>query len=441
MGRRSKQARGLARGASPGEALIGRPTDGLALTLVIEVDGLLQRFGRAVPDGVALLEGIARLRAQAAAGKARLEIVLARFGSAECTRLENDLTTLGLAPLMERLGAGGRLFADGATLAVPGERVMLFAGRWTPARQALALGMPAYLVGDRREGDHRQLAIEEAPRVLAESLGLAVPRPMSPNSRRGSLIMLPPAGPADRQARGTDLLRHDLHADWFALGQHQIVYVENGEVTASLLVGGGTLLASQVRLAEVGLARPGECVRRGETLFVHDGFRLGQFEGEGAPWRMIRRASLAPDTLAAIETAGPAIPGPTAALLASQFGPWHGPAPTLADDAGFDIPFARYVATPTNGTDAGPILAFVADKGSAAALRAFAASMERHPDRCAAIFCRATVPPQEAIRRILWDQELNRLARTIPVKIGDVARSDMVVDDALSRARRYASSG
>jgi hypothetical protein len=386
--------------------------------LAIEVDGLIQRFGRAVPDSVALLDRVSELRDRAHASGGRLDVALTRLEPRNGGALEADIDALGLGAKLRALDAELVELPDASSLAAPGGRAMLLAGRWASARAALAGGMVAYLVSDRRESDPRQLEIEEAARVIAESLQLAVPRPVSPEARRGTL-----------SARGLAALRRDPHADWFSLGRVQIVYAEEPDVVASLIGAGGAIFARQAQLGEFGLAWPGEDTELGSLLFDQDGFRFGRL-GKGAiGWPAVRRAWIARAPSAASDAELSQLPS-----LAGRLPPdWAAaPAALLPDEAGFDAQFARSLAVPGGRFDDGRIVVFVGDGEAAAALAAIAQSFGRRPERCAALFCCTDMPAEAAVHAILWEQERSQLAAIVAVAPTDAARSETVVDRALA---------
>ena len=65
---------------------------------------------------------------------------------------------------------------------------------------------------------HWDLSMRETPRVIAEAVRLAVPRPVPDAARRGTLIALPEESPSAARARGVDALRADPCADWVTIG-------------------------------------------------------------------------------------------------------------------------------------------------------------------------------------------------------------------------------
>jgi hypothetical protein len=133
--------------------------------LVLDVYGLLQRFGKVVPDGAALLAQLYRVGERLAASKSdrTLEVYLLSYapidGVAEArSSLLDELNRLELMSSVTRLGAEPLLVDTAADLKAltfdPARSrrmgVMLMSGRNRPVAEALAAGIPAYVLSDQR---------------------------------------------------------------------------------------------------------------------------------------------------------------------------------------------------------------------------------------------------------------------------------------------------
>lgn len=382
--------------------------------MVLELDGLIQRFGRLVPDAVALLHQVRAIRGQLGPGAAALEVVIARFGPGDEATVAADLEALGLTGLAAALDARATILRDPAALTAGKESIdtMLLAGRSASAREALAAGLPAYVVEDRQARDHRRLAIAEAPRVIAESLRLATPRPMSDDSRAGSLIAVPADGSFEARARAIAVAAADPWADWLALGGWQIFHA-GGESAVDRLMDTprARRLAGEVHRSELALAGPGMAAGPGGALFEAAGFRLGLVPDVGGlEWRRVRRGWFAAPSY-------PRRPSPPALASVRDAAASGG-----AEASGWSV------ADPFADDNEDALLAIVEQGDGPLAMRI---GEELRAAGCGAglLYGFGFSSPAEALERLLWEGEINRLRAIVRIRPGrrpalDVAPGD-----------------
>ncbi|WP_326540925.1 hypothetical protein [Pseudorhodoferax sp.] len=272
--------------------------------LVVEVDGLLLRFGRLVPDALALLHVLTEIGRQAPSSQPRLALALARFGRAA----PPDWQGLGLDDELRGLGAAMRMLDDGGGLAggqEPSTGVLLLAGSERQARAAIEAGIPAYRISDRPAAVHWQLALRDVPRVVREALRMPVPRALPDALRRGTLVAVPEGGASAGRARAAQVLRQDLRADWFTLGDTQVFHVEAASALDVLLaLPQARALAEGIAPDALGVASDGGGAG---TLFARGAHALVAPARAGdLAWAQVRRARLgaAPASAAAAPLPG-----------------------------------------------------------------------------------------------------------------------------------------
>ena len=285
------------------------------MRLVLDVDGLLHRFGRPVAEAGALLEQIAQLRSLIASRRPDpgLEVYVARFvlgaqADAVRTGLDEDLRRLDLFDQVAVLGSRPLVLGSAAELAEPevwpgtedGTGVMLMSGRRHPVGEALARSVPAYVLSDRRrERRPEELPIVEAERVVAESLRLPTPRPMSDEARVGTLLSLAVANRADARAQVRSATREDPRADWIIIGDRLVLYTESADLERRLMTEAKTLrLRAGVRktmlaVTPLGAPTPGELLFAGLSYAVVLR-REGEAAGPLIAWADARRRAFVP---------------------------------------------------------------------------------------------------------------------------------------------------
>jgi hypothetical protein len=270
--------------------------------LVVDLDGLLQRFGRRVPDAVGLVARAVNLRAwrATAASGSTLDISVVRFrdrGNEEQGRAElmQDWARLGLADEVREFGLEPLLLDGSAALqrmAAAGSGVMLMSGRHAPVSDALASGIPAYVVSDRRQRSPEQLPVVDAERVLAESIRLPTPRPVAADSRSGSVLAIPISDVADARRHAEAAIREDARADWIVLGDHLLLYTENDESARRLTeTEQARQLRVEVKTRLLSVVPPGADAPS-HPLFSRDGYALIIDDGDGSErmgWNEARR--------------------------------------------------------------------------------------------------------------------------------------------------------
>ncbi|WP_341887207.1 hypothetical protein [Variovorax sp. YR752] len=285
------------------------------LNLVIEVEGLVRRFGRLDPDVQSMLQRLATIRTWAKPPHTCLEMSLARFGGdADVSASQGDgsMTAVEATTLLMNDPR------DLAALAGAEAGVMLLTAFDDHARSAIDAGVPAYQVGDHAQFLHSALHPRDVPRVLSEALRLPVPRPLPDAARRGTLVSIPDEGPQAARARGAAALRLDPRADWLTLGTQQVLYLEDeAAISAALGAPHARRVADGVALHKLALLSGGQS--RQASLVTSDGHRLIQSRAEAgeAPWAQSRRTRLGAPAIA--------VPDPAAATLsfpATHHGPY-----------------------------------------------------------------------------------------------------------------------
>ena len=384
------------------------------VTVAVEVDGLLQRFGRLVPDTAALIHRLGRF--QQAGG---LQVLLFRIGGDEAA-LRDDLDWLGMGT---RYGAPEpTVVADARELAArTGSRTIVFAGREQTAREMLASGLPSYVVSDRRAPDHRLLPIVEADRVAAESIRVPVPRPMSDQTRRGMLLSIAVASPEEARAHGLDALRLDPRADWLTLGENQIFYVELPAAADWLRSAGAAQIGADVALGAVSIL-PAEPVQRYVVALARTPRHALHLRRDGTAgnWWGGRRTRID----------APAAPGSGIDLLPSLRGHRYGtasgssmsslsradPAPPAAapQERGLDGEALSCLMLPFLHPEIEALSAIWFESGAEPGRSEFAAELARRAGlKEAVLVCNRRGSASESLKSLLWQQEENNLVASV----------------------------
>ncbi|MEP2235749.1 hypothetical protein [Hyphomonas sp.] len=233
----------------------GTPAD---LTLLIEDEGLVTRFGRPVPDIAALERRLDALASAVQQQGKRLHV--ARFD--------------GAATSPEPIGNA---------------RVMALCGNESTRDRLLERQIPAYQLVDRRSNDHRRLPVIEAERVVQEALRLPVPRPMSDEDRRGHLLTMPVAEAPGIIGNEPEMLAQDPRADWLVLGETQVTYVESDALADRFGSAGGQVLAPEIALGELQVSAFGIFTAERMLFEAPDAARVAALDGEALPWQACRR--------------------------------------------------------------------------------------------------------------------------------------------------------
>lgn len=201
------------------------------IRVLLDEDGLLQRFGRPNPDAVGLVEVLGRLQA----GLARRPRPRA---ASETERTRQRALSIEVAAV--------RFFADGTTsdgesatglpLHVLDEDSDLTAGDlyFTTSHTRLAAALrrdaTAYVVGLEPVASERSVDFSTVPRLVEEALRLPTARPRSQATRRGGLLAISVTSKVQARSEALEAIRVDPNADWVQLGNHLLLYTENPDL-------------------------------------------------------------------------------------------------------------------------------------------------------------------------------------------------------------------
>ena len=150
-----------------------------------------------------------------------------------------------------------------------------------------------------------QLVLVEAERVIAEALRLPTPRPMSDESRTGSLLACEVTGVTDALERARAAMQDDPRSDWLVIGNTMLLYTESEELEESLISHTHAIrLRGNINKQMLALA-PTAAESRIEPLFSVHGYAIGLARGTDSggaikAWALVRRRVIA----AATSTAG-----------------------------------------------------------------------------------------------------------------------------------------
>jgi hypothetical protein len=272
-------------------------------------DGLLERFGRPVPDAVAIAAALRRLDARLRGGPRRVDLAVEsiRFAAADPPAPEDDVAGL----------PARRVDAPAALPAAS----LLFTASHSRCREAAEAGLAAYVVGLGVPAQERGLGFTDVPRVVEESLRLPTARPMAAGVRTGGLLAIPAADPGAARARILDVVRVDANADWVTLGDVLVLYTEEPDLEDRLAAEDGVERLSygvnQQRLA-VDLDRESQGAPGENVLLRRPGLALREVDGDAATagagalsWQQARRRVFR-------GSASPPAPGPSPAPPSSE---------------------------------------------------------------------------------------------------------------------------
>lgn len=203
--------------------------------VLLDEDGLLQRFGRPDPDAAGFVAALERLqaglarrprpRAASDVERARqhalsLDVAAVRFTGSTAVSRGESVSELPLRVL------------DGVWDLTPGD--LFFTASHTRLATARRHEVIAHAVGLERLDDDRVVDVSEAPRLVEEALRVPTPRPRSPATRRGGLVAIPVGSHAEARAEALEAVRTDPHADWTHLGDHLLLYTEDPDLEDEL---------------------------------------------------------------------------------------------------------------------------------------------------------------------------------------------------------------
>lgn len=207
------------------------------IRVLLDEDGLLQRFGRPDPDAVGLVEVLGRLQAglarrprpRAASETERtrqrvlsIEVAAVRFFAGGTTSDGESVTGLPLHVLDEDsdLAAGDLYFTTSHTRLVA----------------ALRRDVTAYVVGLEPVASERSVDFSTVPRLVEEALRLPTARPRSQATRRGGLLAISVTSKVQARSEALEAIRVDPNADWVQLGDHLLLYTEDPDLEDRLAV-------------------------------------------------------------------------------------------------------------------------------------------------------------------------------------------------------------
>lgn len=215
--------------------------------VLFHVDGLLERFGRVVPDAAAMLAAVARIRARLSAGPrgAVLTYHAVRFARVPASRAAGERRALlqqleswrfaGLAASRVHLEAS---VADLRNVLPPGsdfDSIILLTASHSRFEEAVAGGVTTFHVGLGTPPEDRGLAAGDVPRMLEEKLRIPTARPMARGVRTGGLLAVASRDHAAGRAVALDAARVDPNADWVTLGATLILYTEEPDLEDRLV--------------------------------------------------------------------------------------------------------------------------------------------------------------------------------------------------------------
>lgn len=273
----------------------------------------------------------------------------------------------------------------GTHLQVLGEhqgRTMAFCGRESTQKELLERGIPSYILTDRRERDHRRLVVTEADRVVAEALGVAVPRPMSDETRRGFLLACIVKGADRARAQGASALAIDTRADWLLLGDTMLLYCEQPELVEEVRSHGGRVIAADVKLGEVALTSDGVSWR--DAVVLESAVASTLKEERAIEWLACRRAVLG-QPIGAQANVGPPVV-------------FH------------EEPGLRVVAYPYADCQTEDVIAILDAGDDCSIPEDFGLALRKAGIASAVLWITGEQAKPSSLRRFLWDSELNNVA-------------------------------
>lgn len=255
----------------------------MILCLVVEFADV---FGdnTVAPDAIAMIGELRRLQRALAesTGNQQLTIAFADFGSPSATRIFDDfVAATGDEGTLRRVSQG----ATGAELCgEPAARTILLVRRAEPK----LADATTWTIGDLDVG---LASLADVERRIRETMHVAIPRPIDPARRTGSLTALPAAGSAKLLLNAA---YRDPTADWLTLAAYAVVYCEDGDVEDDLVAADGAVrVAASVRKHDLYIVEsaPDALFKKGGHAIVH------VVEGKAPPpgarsWVSLRHQSL-----------------------------------------------------------------------------------------------------------------------------------------------------
>jgi hypothetical protein len=288
------------------------------IQLAIHFDGLLVRFGRVVPDALAMLEGVLNIgrRLRQGSHPARLELSVIRFASlassADAKMSEGLLESAvraGVDSYFQPLSERARVISSAADLSKAlrrdeqrDMRIVLLSASAQRVKEAAVSGIEAFHVWESGPLGERWLPYRDVPRRLEEMLRIPTARPMAPSVRHGALVARDVAGEADARLRGLEAIRRDPNADWVTLAGVFILYTEDPDLEDHLVGKGGfQRLSFDVKKGDLVIDTIGTVIT-GDTLFSKSGISLRKRVAEDStrgpaavvPWNKARQRILPP---------------------------------------------------------------------------------------------------------------------------------------------------
>lgn len=269
------------------------------MDILIQLDGLLWRFGDVAPDAIAMLQDIrvisSQLRARNDERAVRVQTYLAP-GDRNAPVGDKLARTEALLGLEQH---GLQIVPAFDALQPASSDVILTSGDEL-YRKCRSEDLWAIRVGDHASDGEMVLPFQEIRRGLEERLRMPTARPMRAAVRKGGLLSVECASPGDAYELALDAIRSDGNADWVILDSTLVLYMEDADTDDRFDV-----LPNAERLSfginKQALAFASEAaapdsdgfLRVGAyRLFETDSSASGCGSGEYAPWSTVRRRRL-----------------------------------------------------------------------------------------------------------------------------------------------------
>jgi len=399
------------------------------IDLVVHLDGTLQRFGQIVPAAVAALAAVAKIAPRYTRGRLRCFLLVLcppdYPADRERARARALLERSGMPPFFEP--PGKRILVEPSLAALarrglakepgPAPQVAFVSALLEPVRSAAELGWVAWQLADEPAPGERRLLFQDLRRSVEEGLRVPTARPMSPETRRGSVLEVATGGFEASFERALAAARSDPGADWVYRDNGLLLYLEDEELAEQLSAAGAVMRFRNVRRAD--LVIPETMAPAG--LRPPDGARAG----EGAPWLALRRTC--PPSARGRARAG-RTPAPAQAWVRERLdaAPPDARIETLVPPA--SAPDARDAQVATWMTPAGlpeaPVVILISQGGPAARRFALEASRRiaaRDPV-CAVLHAWTPRVGADAVRSVqtaLLAEERARLAGAVTLRVSE----------------------
>ncbi len=283
------------------------------MKLLVQLEGLLRRFGRVVPDAIAMVEGISRLQSRVRRSGSDKGIELQLFRAADEGPGSNEAgRSRDLLSLDEARGLKSRFGLAGQSLSIADDLLSLIGSRSTRRREQLlvltpqvetyrrctAVGADVVRICDHGSQTERWAPYADVVRVLEERLRVPTARPMARSVRTGGLLAIQAADPDAAWEKALALIRKDPGVDWVVLDDVLVLYTEDPDLEDGLESEPGVeRLALAVHKNRLVLtdAQSSES----EALYQAGRFRLEESRhvseepDQGQAWSRIRRRRLA----------------------------------------------------------------------------------------------------------------------------------------------------